>query len=87
MTTAAATIIGAAIGAAASIIVGWINNRKQIALIVYQLEELQKKQDKHNRLIERTFKLEETAAVHAEKLKVANNRISDLERNAGGEKR
>ena len=33
-------------------------NRKSQALIAYRLQELEKKQDKHNNLIERTFKLE-----------------------------
>lgn len=33
-------------------------NRKNSALIAYRLQELEKKQDKHNNLIERTFRLE-----------------------------
>jgi len=39
----------------------------------YRLEQLEKKVDKHNSVIERTYILEE-------KMKVANHRISDLER-------
>lgn len=38
------------------------------------------KVDKHNTVIERTFKLEEAQAVMQEQIKVANNRIKDLER-------
>lgn len=38
----------------------------------YRLEQLEKKVDKHNSVIERTFILEE-------KMKVANHRIDDLE--------
>lgn len=49
------------------------------ALIAYRLELLEKKVDKHNSAVERTFKLEEQAAVIEEKIKVANHRIEDLE--------
>ena len=35
------------------------SNKKTTAMIVYRLEQLEKKQDKHNTLIERTYKLEE----------------------------
>lgn len=54
-------------------------NRKSSALIAYRLELLEKKVDKHNSVVERTFKLEEQAAVLEEKIKVANHRIEDLE--------
>lgn len=54
-------------------------NRKSSALIAYRLELLEKKVDKHNSAVERTFKLEEKAAVIEEKIKVANHRIEDLE--------
>lgn len=54
-------------------------NRKSSALIAYRLELLEKKVDKHNAVVERTFKLEEQAAVIEEKIKVANHRIEDLE--------
>lgn len=54
-------------------------NRKSSALIAYRLELLEKKVDKHNSVVERTFKLEEQAAVFEEKIKVANHRIEDLE--------
>ncbi len=52
---------------------------KSSALIAYRLELLEKKVDKHNSVVERTFKLEEQAAVFEEKIKVANHRIEDLE--------
>lgn len=52
---------------------------KSSALIAYRLELLEKKVDKHNSVVERTFKLEEQAAVLEEKIKVANHRIEDLE--------
>ena len=46
---------------------------------LYRIEQLEKKQDKHNNLIERVYELEEKIAIDEEKLKVANNRIKDLE--------
>ena len=55
-------------------------NRRSSALIAYRLEELEKKVDKHNSVIERTYELEEAQALLAEKIKVANHRIEDLEK-------
>ena len=51
------------ISAAAAIIVSAIQNRKTVNLIEYRLEELTKKVEKHNSVIERTFKLESAVAV------------------------
>lgn len=45
----------------------------------YKIEQLQKQVEKHNSMIERTFKLEEHAAVMDEQIKVANHRIADIE--------
>ena len=50
-----------------------------IRLMSYRIEQLEKKQDKHNNLIERTYKLEERTSVQEEQIKVANHRIDDLE--------
>lgn len=49
-------------------------------LTQYRLSQLEKKVDKHNNLIYRTYQLEERQEVLEEKIKVANHRISDLER-------
>ena len=51
------------VSAAAAIIVSAIQNRKTINLIEYRLKELEKKQDKHNSIIERTYDLESRVAV------------------------
>ena len=48
----------------------------------YRIQQLEKKVDRHNQLIERTFRLEETCSVLGEKIKVANHRIEDLEKGA-----
>lgn len=55
-------------------------NRKSAALIAYRLQELEKKVNKHNGLVERMYNLETRADVFEEKLKVANHRIDDLEK-------
>jgi uncharacterized coiled-coil protein SlyX len=41
--------------------------------------ELEKKQDKHNDVIERTYKLEEQTAVQEQKLSEVNHRLTTLE--------
>ena len=46
----------------------------------YRIERLEEQMKKYNNLIERTFKLEESASLQEEKIKVANHRIDDLER-------
>lgn len=85
------TIIASLISSLAAIVVCMVNNHFQskkaekahndnIVLISYRLEQLESKVDKHNNLIERTYELERRADVMEEKIKVGNNRISDLER-------
>lgn len=60
-----------------------INNHGQQertrALMEYKLDELAKRVDKHNSVIERTYNLEKDMAVVMEKIGVANHRIKDLE--------
>lgn len=63
-----ATIISSLISAAVTLIVCLITQNKTKALIAYRLEELEKKQDKHNSVIERTYKLEQDIAVIKEQL-------------------
>lgn len=49
----------------------------------YKLEELTKRVDKHNNVVERTYCLEKEMKVREEQIKVANHRISDLEERNG----
>lgn len=72
-------IIVALLGFAGTLIGTYLANRKSAALIAYRLEQLEQKVAKQNGLVERTYHLEEAAAVFEEKLKVANHRIDDLE--------
>ena len=46
---------------------------------LYRIDQLEKKVDKHNNVVERVYKLEQHDAVLDEEIKVANHRISDLE--------
>lgn len=48
-------------------------------LVVYRIEQLEKKVEKHNSVIERVYNLERNEALDREDLKVANHRIDDLE--------
>lgn len=73
------TIIAAALSAAAAIVVCMINNNKLISMVVYRLEQLEKKQERYNNVISRTYELEKNEAVIEEEIRVANHRIDDLE--------
>lgn len=53
---------------------------KSITIIEMKIESLTKAVEKHNHVIERVYKLEENDTLHTEQIKVANKRISDLER-------
>ena len=48
-------------------------------LTTYRLEQLEKKVEKHNQVIERVYELEKHEAVIVEDIEVANHRIADLE--------
>ena len=84
-------IITGLISAGAAIVVCLVNNHYQridsdkkheanIMLISYRLEQLEKKVDIHNSVIDRAYELEKWQSVAAEQIKVANHRIDDLEK-------
>lgn len=85
------TIVSACISAGVTLLVCMINSRSQQkknvqqqeqtrCLLDYKLEELTKRVDKHNNVVERTYHLEEAVKIQQEKMKVANHRIEDLEK-------
>ena len=76
-------IVIALLGFAGALAGAYFSNRKAQALMEYRLAELEKKVDKHNNLVERTYHLEEQQALLEKDIKVANHRISDLEEKAG----
>ena len=45
----------------------------------YRIEQLEKKVEKHNNVVERVFRLEDNDKLLDEKISVANHRIADLE--------
>lgn len=77
------TVISACISAGAAILVCVLSGRTQQdktrALIEYRLDELTKRVDEHNRVVERTYNLEQELSVQQEQIRVANHRIADLE--------
>ena len=80
----------ALIAAGATLLVCLINNHYQqkqsdkkhdetISLVTYRLEQLEKKQDRYNNIISRTYELEKSEKILEEKMKVVNHRVDDLE--------
>lgn len=67
------SLAGTAIGSVVAVVTS-------SSLTNYKIDELKKQVEKHNSLVERTFRLEEKAAVIDEQIKVANHRIEDLEK-------
>ena len=45
----------------------------------YRIEQLEKKVEQHNQVVERVYKLEKADEVEKEKIKVIDHRIDDLE--------
>lgn len=74
------TIIVALLSLAGTLAGSFFAYRKSSALIAYRLEELEKKVQAHNNLVERMYRVEERTEVQEEKIKVANHRIEDLEK-------
>lgn len=48
-------------------------------LVNFRIEQLEKRVEKHNQVIDRVYKLEQADAVAEEEIKVINHRINDLE--------
>ena len=56
-------------------------------LNLYRLEQLEKKVDKHNNLVERVYLIEQHEAVNDNKIKTAEHRIADLENEQNKERK
>lgn len=63
------TIVVALITAGFAFLGVYVSNRKQMALVSYRLEKLEEKVDKHNSVVERMFRLEETVKNLQDELK------------------
>lgn len=56
-----------------------ISNSSNHSKTMYRIEQLEKKQDIHNGVIERMYKVEKAIEILDDRQKSANHRISDLE--------
>ena len=80
METIISSIITGTFATVVCVITQIASNSKTRALIVYRLMELEKKQDRHNDVIERTYKLEEQTAVQEQKIENLTKRVDSVER-------
>jgi len=73
------SVIVAIITGAFALLGTYLANRKAASLIEYRLSELEKKVDKHNNVIERTYHLEERTELQEAELHRHNERLRILE--------
>ena len=71
-----ASVIGVA-GSALGSMVGIFTSQK---LVAYRLEQLEKRVQAHNNLIERMYRVEDKLNQHEEKLSAAEHRVRELEK-------
>ena len=74
------TIIVAILSLAGTLIGSLFGILASNKLVVYRIEQLEKKVEKHNNVLERVYVLETDDAVIKEDLNVFNRRIEDLEK-------
>ena len=81
------SIITAIISGSMTLLVCLINNHYQTskmnALISYRLEQLERKVDKHNNLVERMYKVEEKTALQDDEINRHKERLRLLEEGGG----
>ena len=80
MDTIISSLISGFVAIAVCIFTQALQNSKTRALIEYRLMELEKKQDKHNDVIERTYKLEETTAIQQQQINALEKRIDVMKK-------
>lgn len=73
-------IIVAFLSLIGNLVGSWSSNNKVGALISYRLDQLESKVEKHNQVIERTFKLEERTELQELEIEHAYERIDKLEK-------
>lgn len=73
------TVLVAVIGLVGSGLGSLIGVIASSKLTQYRIEQLERKVDKHNNIVERMYSLEERVALNEEKIRVENHRIEDLE--------
>lgn len=73
------TVLVALLALVGTLAGSYMSNRKTTALLDYRMQRLEERVNKHNDVIERTYRLEKQEELMEEKIKVANHRIDDLE--------
>lgn len=73
------TIIAAAITAAGAFFGVYYSNRKSASLLEYRMQQLENKVAAHNKVVERTFRLEESTALQDAEIKRINRRLEIVE--------
>lgn len=72
-------VVVALIGFAGSALGSVIGILASTKLTTYRIEQLERKVEKHNNLVERVYHLEDDEKLVDEKIKVINHRLEDLE--------
>ena len=73
-------IIGGVLTAIPTVLTTLSSNKKTTALLEYRLSQLEEKVNKHNNVIERTYKLEKNESVIEERLKVVEREIKEIKK-------
>ena len=77
------SLLGTATGSIVSVLTANRLTNFKIEVLQKEMTELKDETKKHNQVIERTFRLEEHAAIVDYQLGVTDRRIGDLERKVG----
>lgn len=80
------TVLVALLALVGTLAGSYMSNRKTTALLDYRMQRLEERVNKHNDVIERTYRLEKQEELMEEKIKVANHRIDDLEQYHKGDR-
>ena len=72
-------VIIALLALVGNIAVSWFANQKSTALIIYRVDQLEVKVNKHNNVIERTYELEKHDATVQQDLKSIHETLERLE--------
>ena len=76
------TIISSLISAGVALLICLIQQNKSRALIEYRIDELTKKIEKHNNMLERLYDCEKDIKVHTEQIENIDHRLGRLEEKA-----
>lgn len=73
-----AAIVTGAVTLAVSLVNNYFQQNRTRALLEYKLNELTERVNKHNNLVERTYRLEEQLSVANEKLRSISQKLKEL---------